>query len=528
MLKPCTRLLLPALLGSLLMAPALAAKPLVYCADAAPEGFDPGMWDAAGTNNTTAQMFQGLVGFKRGGTALEPQLATHWEVSPDAKVFTFKLRRGVKFHTTPYFKPTRTFNADDVLFTFQRFLDPKHPMNLAMPGVLFIYPQNLNFNDQIDKVEKLDDYTVRFTLRKANVTFATYLAMAFAGIHSAEYGNQLLRNKQANNINNYPVGTGPYRFVSYQKDAAVRMEANPDYWGKPQQTKKLIFLIAKDANVRLQKLVNGECHIAASARDVDLATLTARPDIKLGKIQALNLSYLAFNLKHPALSKREVREALDISVDRNAVFKTLFPRGDAMQAVSAFPPAIVGYNKSLKNEFNPAKAKQLLSKAGFPNGFELDLFALPVVRPTNPNGLLLAQMLQADWGKIGVKVNIKSYEFAEYLRRAKNGEHGVYMSGWSGDNGDADDFLAPNLTCAASQGGTRFCNAEFDKLVEEGRATTDPAKRIKIYEKAQEIFKRERPWITLAHSTVYIPMKKDVQGFVMAPNGSVDFENVYR
>ncbi len=503
------------------------AKPLVYCADSSPEGFDPGLWDSAGTNNTTTQMFQGLIGFKRGGTDLEPQLATSWTVSGDAKTFTFNLRKGVRFHKTPYFTPTREFSADDVLFTYGRFTQPKHPFNLAFPA-LFIYPQNLGLGELIEKIEKLDAHTVRFVLRHPNVTFLTYFAMAFSGIHSAEYGEHLLKTGAAQSINNAPIGTGPYRFVSYKKDDVVRMEANPDFWGTPQKTDKLIFQITREPNVRLQKLLAGECHIIAPIRENEIAAVEARKDIVLKKIQALNISYLSFNMKRGPTKNRDVREALDIAVDRDAIFKALFPRGDAMQAISAFPPAIPGYNKKLKNEFNPERAKKLLATAGYPNGFTLDLWALPVVRPTNPNGQLMAQLIQQDWAKIGVKANIKTYEWGEYLKRVKNGEHDVYMSGWSGDSGDADDFLSPNLSCASSSDGVKFCNAEFDKLLEDARGTTDKVKRVQIYEKAQEIFKRERPWITMAHSTVYIPMQLDVKGFIMAPNGGMDFEDVYR
>jgi len=518
-----------ALVASLLALAAgvACAKPLVYCADSSPEGFDPGLWDSAGTNNVTAQMFQGLLQFKRGGTELEPLLATKWTVSPDAKTFTFTLRQGVRFHKTPYFTPAREFSADDVLYTYGRFMNAKHPFNVAFPA-LFIYPQNLGLDEQIEKIEKLDASTVRFVLRHPNVTFLSYFAMPFAGIQSAEYGDHQIKTSAASSINNAPIGTGPYRFVSYKKDDAVRMEANPDYWGKKQQTDKLIFLVIREPNVRLQKLLGGECHVTAPIRENDIEAVEARKDIVLKKIQALNISYLSFNMKRGPTKVREVREALDIAVDRNAIFKALFPRGDAMQAVSAFPPSIPGYNKKLKNEYNPQRAKELLKKAGFADGFTIDLWALPVVRPTNPNGQLMAQLIQQDWAKIGVKANIKTYEWGEYLKRAKSGEHDVYMSGWSGDSGDADDFLTPNLSCASSSDGVKFCNAEFDKLIDEARGTADKAKRLAMYEKAQEIFKRERPWITMAHSTVYIPLAGDVKGFTMAPNGGVDFEDVYR
>lgn len=522
-----TGLLFLGFTGSALTAtPAVSSKPIVYCTDASPEGFDPGLWDSASTSNVNNQLFQGLVMFKRGTTEIVPQLAQSWIFSSDAKSITFTLRDGVRFHRTAYFTPTRTLNADDVMFTFERMIRPLHPYNLAYPAT-FIYPQSLGLPTQIGTIEKLDDRTVRFRLNAPNAAFLSYFAMAFSGIQSAEYAQQLLRTGRAADINNYPVGTGPYRFRSYKKDDVVRMEANPDYWRDKQRTQKLIYSISREPNVRVQKLRLGECNIAAPIRDVDIAVLDGNKKVVVQKIQALNISYLSFNMKKAPTDNRTVREALDIAIDRNALFRVLFPRGDAMQAVSAFPPSIPGYNKNLKNEYNPTRARELLSSAGYKNGLEIDLWALPVIRPTNPNGQLMAQMIQQDWARIGVKANIKTYEWGEYLKRASNGEHNVYMSGWSGDSGDPDDFLATNLTCAINTTGVKFCNKEFDALVESGRATIDPQKRALSYEKAQEIFKRERPWMTIAHSTVYIPMSREVEGFIMAPNGSVSFENVY-
>ena len=517
----CTALLLA------LPGPAHAAKPLVYCADASPEGFDPALWDSSSTSNVTTAIFQSLVGFKRGTSQMVPELATAWAVSPDARTFTFTLRRGVAFHTTPYFTPTRAMNADDVMFSFTRLIDAKLPFNLAFPAT-FVYPQSLGLTAMIAGIDRLGDHEVRFRLHQPNVNFLSYFAGSFAAVHSAEYAAQLLAQGRASAINNLPVGTGPYRFKSYRKDDVLRLQAHPAFWRGVQATDKLVFAISREPNVRVQKLARGECHISAAIRDVDVTALTGHPQVGILKIQALNISYLAFNLKMPPVDKREVREALDIAVDRDALFKVLFPRGDAMQAISAFPPAIPGYNQALRNEFNPERARQLLAAAGFPKGLEIDLWALPISRPTNPNGQLMAQMIQADWAKIGVKARILTYEWGEYLKRANNGEHHVYMSGWSSDVASADDFLAPNLTCASSRGGIKFCNKEFDALLDRARAEVDVRKRLALFEQAQVIFKRERPWITMAHSSVYIPVRKDVTGFVMAPNGSVDFEGVAR
>ncbi len=223
-----------------------------------------------------------------------------------------------------------------------------------------------------------------------------------------------------------------------------------------------------------------------------------------------------------------MREALDIAIDRNALFKVLFPRGDAIQAVSAFPPSIPGYAKSLKNEYDPARARILLAQAGVPAGAEIALWALPISRPTNPNGQLMAQLIQADWAQVGIQARIVTYEWGEYLKRANNGEHDVYMSGWSSDVASADEFLSPNLSCAASRGGIKFCDKEFDQLLDAARAEVDVSKRLALFERAQIIFKRERPWITMAHSSIYMPLRKDVRGFVMSSDGSVDFEGVWR
>lgn len=513
--------------GALCASVAAHAKPLVYCADASPEGFDPSLWDSTSTSNVTSQLFNGLVGFERGTTQLKPELATSWQITPDAKSFTFTLRRGVRFHSTPYFTPTREMNADDVIFTFRRMTDAQHPFHKAF-AVPYVHAQSLGLAEMIAGIDRIDEHTVRFRLKSPNVTFLSTFAMSFAGIHSAEYAAKLLAEGRASAVNNQPVGAGPYKLKSYRKDDVVRLLPHEGYWGGAQKTTQLIFAISREPAVRVQKMAAGECHITAPLRDIDIAALDKRSEVVILKTQALNISYLAFNLKRAPTNNRAVREALDIAIDRDALFRVLFPRGDAMQAVSAFPPAIAGYNTDLKNEFNPERAKLLLAEAGLADKLEIDLWALPIARPTNPNGLLMAQMIQQDWAKIGVKATIKTYEWGEYLKRANNGEHHVYMSGWSGDTGDADDFLAPNLTCAASRDGIKFCNAAFDKLVEQGRATVDTDRRDAIYREAQAIFKRERPWITMAHSSIYIPLRKDVKGFVMTPNGSMDFEGVYR
>nr|WP_199067572.1 ABC transporter substrate-binding protein [Chromobacterium sp. ASV5] len=525
-LRSRNALLLAALFAGALPAAAQAAKPLIFCAEAAPEGFDPAMWDTASTYNVTKPIFQGLTAFQRGGVAIRPSLAESWTVSPDGLTYTFKLRRGARFHSTDYFKPTRDFNADDAVFTIRRWIQPQLPFNQAFKTPL-TGPDGYGLAKLIAAVDKVDAHTVRIRLNERNATFLTFFAMGFAGMQSAEYAEQLLKAGKPQQINLLPIGTGPYRFQSYAKDSAIRYQAHPQYWGKPQKTQSLIFAIVADPQVRIQKLKANECQAAAAVREADLDTLAADKRIKIASTGASNISYLAYNLKRPQFAKREVRVALDIAINRDALFKAMFPKGGATQAINPFPPSTWSWNPKTRNEYNPAKARALLAQAGYPHGFTVNLWALPVQRPTNPNGKLMAQMIQQDWAKIGVKANIQSYEWGEYLKRAAAGEHDVYMSGLTSNSGDPDDFLWNALSCSVSKDGQRFCDAEFDRLLQLGRQTTDQKKRTQYYLKAQDIFKRERPWITIAHSRIYIPLRANVQGFIMNPNGSFDFEDVW-
>ncbi|UTH76593.1 ABC transporter substrate-binding protein [Chromobacterium sp. IIBBL 290-4] len=520
------RLRLTALLC--LAAPAaFAAKPLIFCAETSPEGFDPAMWDSASTYNATRPIFQGLTEFERGSVKLKPALAESWSLSPDGLEYTFKLRRGVRFHQTAYFHPSRDFNADDAVFTIQRWITPQLPFNQAFKTPL-AGPDGYGLSKLIASVGKVDERTMKIRLTERNATFLSFFAMGFAGMQSAEYADQLLKAGKPQLINQQPIGTGPYRFKSYAKDAVIRYEANPQYWRHPQKTQSLIYAIAADPQVRIQKLKANECQIAAAVREDDLDALRADKNLRVVSTGASNISYLAYNLKRPQFAKREVRVALDIAINRDALFKALFPKGGATQAINPYPPTTWSWNSKTRNEYNPAKAKALLAQAGYPKGFNVTLWALPVQRPTNPNGKLMAQMIQQDWAKIGVKATIQSYEWGEYLKRAASGEHDVYMSGVTSTSGDPDDFLWNSLSCSVSKGGQRFCNAEFDHLLELGRQTSEQKQRAAYYLKAQEIFKRERPWITIAHSRIDIPVRRDVRGFAMNPNGSFDFEDVWR
>jgi dipeptide transport system substrate-binding protein len=506
-----------------------SAGNLIFCSEGSPSGFDPGQYLTGTDFDASAEtVFNRLVQFQRGSTLIEPGLATAWSVSPDGLVYTFTLRPGVRFHTTSYFRPTRDFNADDVVFTFQRMLDSNNAFRRAYPTD-FPYFNDLGLKDNIASVEKIDPLTVRFTLHAIDAAFLQDLAMSFASIQSAEYANQLLKQGKPQQINALPVGTGPFVFKRYQKDTLIRFVGNKQYW-KPGEVKldNLIFAITPDASVRYQKLLAGECQISAYPRPGDLALMQADPQLHVMSLPGFNVGYLAYNVLHSPLDKLAVRQALDMSINRRVILKAIY-QGAGQIAVNPMPPTQWAYNATLKNApYDVARAKALLIKAGYPDGFNLTLWAMPVQRPYNPNARLMAEMIQSDWARIGVRARIMSFEWGEYIKRAKAGEHDALLIGWNGDNADPDNWLGSLFSCEAMNGNnfSKWCYPPFEDLIQSAKRTTDIALRTRDYMKAQEIIKAQVVVSPIAHSTFNVPVSRRVVGFKISPFGLNSFYGV--
>src|SRR5687767_5117059 len=236
------KLFVAALMGaSMLVAGAAHAKTLVYCSEGSPEGFDPALYTAGTTFNASSRpIYNRLAEFERGTTNVVPGLAESWEVSPDALEYTFHLRKGVKFQTTPYFTPTRDFNADDVVFTFERQWKKENPY-FAYSGGSWEYFNGMSMPDLLKSIAKVDDYTVKITLARPNAPMLANLAMDFASIVSKEYADKLAAANRKDQLNQQPIGTGPYQLVEYMKDATIRYSANPTYFRGRQKIDDLVF-----------------------------------------------------------------------------------------------------------------------------------------------------------------------------------------------------------------------------------------------------------------------------------------------
>lgn len=509
---------------------AIASGTLIYCSEGSPAGFDPAQYLTGTDFDASAEtVFNRLVQFKRGSTDIEPGLAKSWTVSKDGLIYTFALQDNVQFHTTPYFKPTRAFNADDVLFTFERMLNKNHPFNKAY-SAQFPYFEGMGMTTNIVKIEKLNDLSVRFTLKAVDAAFVYDMAMSFASIQSSEYANQLLKSGKASQLNTQPIGTGPFIFERYQKDAQIRYLGNTKYW-KPGEVKidHLIFAITPDAEIRYQKLKTNECQVSVYPRPADVAAMRADPNIIMLTQPGFNLGYLAYNVTHKPLEQLKVRQALDMSINKKAILLAVY-QGSGQLAENVLPPTQWSYNKSIKDApFNIAAAKKLLAEAGYPKGFDLTLWAMPVQRPYNPNAMLMAQMIQSDWGKLGVHAKIVTYEWGEYVKRATNGEHDTILIGWNGDNGDPDNWLGTLFSCDAVSGGnnySRWCYKPFEALIQHAKRSTDKAVRTKDYMEAQVIVKQQVPVTPIANSTVNQPVRKEVSHFKVSPFGLNSFYGV--
>ena len=510
------------------LASAAGAKTLVYCSEGSPENFNPQI-NTTGTSFDAARpVFNQLVEFEPGTTKIRPGLAESWVVSPDGLEVTFNLRKGVKFHSSKTFKPTRDFNADDVLFSFNRMWKEDNPYHKVSGGA-YDYFNDMEMPTLLKSIDKVDDYTVKFTLSKPNAPFLANLGMDFATIMSAEYADVMLKAGKPETVDQQPIGTGPFTFVAYQKDAVIRFKAFPDFWGPKAKIDDLVYAITKDPTARWAKLQKNECQVMIGPNPADLPAMGKDENVNLLSQPGLNIAYLSFNVTKPPFDKKEVRQALTMAIDQATIIKDVY--GGAGQAAKNFiPPTIWSYNDAIEPyKYDPAKAKEILKAAGVAEGFESDLWWMPVTRPYNPNAKRIAELMQADFEKVGIKTHLVSYEWGEYRKRLQAGEHQMGQLGWSGDNGDPDNFFFL-LGCEGARPGgqnlSKWCNKDFEALFQKAKSTFDVAERTKLYEQMQVIAHEEAPVFNIAHSIVYEPIRKNVTNYKVSPLGRREFAEV--
>ncbi|MGV2872619.1 ABC transporter substrate-binding protein [Colwellia sp. E150_009] len=502
----------------------LSEHSIIYCAEGSPETFNPQLVTSGTTIDATSnQLYDRLLTYQGAENKLTPALAKSWHVTKNGKKITFYLRKDVAFHQTDYFTPTRFLNADDVLFSFNRMLKNEHPFHLVSGGS---YPffQNIGLKDLVEKVEKINEYTIRFHLTHADNAFLANLATDYAVILSAEYAEQLTEQKNKANIDTYPIGTGPFKLKEYRVGSLIRFYRHEQYWQEPAKIEQLVFDITPSNTGRLTKLLAKECDV--TAYPIAHNKINQNKNLILESITALNVGYFGFNVKKPPFDNKLVRQAIGYAINKQVLLETIY-QGKAELANSILPNTSWAFDDSIaEQEFNPMLARSLLEVAGFSQGFTMDLWAMPVQRAYNPNAITMAKLIQADLNHIGIKVNIVTYEWNTFLNRLKRGEHQSFLLGWSADHPDPDNFFSPMLSCSAANTGsntTFWCNQEYDDIIQQALQTTNIHLRKQYYAEAMKIITQEIPLIPIAHSKRYQARNENVTGDILAAFGGINF-----
>jgi len=494
-----------------------SGKTLVYGRGGDSVGLDPALETDGESFKVCDNIYETLVTFKAESTELAPGLASSWDASEDGLTWTFNLRRNVKFHDGT------DFNADAVVFSLARQFKPDHPFH-KVEGA-YQYWNSMSMSDIVKDVRAVDDYTVAIDLKRPNAPFLSNLAMNFCGIVSPEavkkFGADFARN---------PVGTGPFKFEEWIKDDRIVLSRNPTYWGASPKLDRLIFRSIPENSVRLIALSQGSISGMDNLVPDFISSIETDDRLQLLSQAGMNVGYLAMNMDKDPFQKVLVRQAINHAVNKQSLVDNLY-QGLALPAVNPIPPTMWGYHEGIAGyAYDPEKAKQLLAEAGLPNGFKTTLWAMPVPRPYMPQPMKIAQAIQADLKAVGIEAEIVTYEWGTYLDKVQRGQHDMALLGWTGDNGDPDNFLYVLLDKSATQmpaNNIAFYRSEpLHDILVEAQQSTDQGQRTALYRKAQEIVYQDAPWVPLVHAAQTAAFEKRVTGFQLHPTGSKWFQNV--
>ncbi|WP_051275411.1 ABC transporter substrate-binding protein SapA [Aestuariibacter salexigens] len=502
---------------------------VIYCSEGSPLHFNPQL-DTSGTTSdaTSHQIYDRLLDYDVESGRIVPGLASSWLISEDGLTYTFQLRKQVSFHSTDYFSPSRYFNADDVLFSINRWRLEDHPYH-QVSDAQYPYFMSLGLPESIKSVEKINGYRVEITLYQPDSSFLANLATDFAVMLSEEYANMLMQSGTPELLDSQPIGTGPFVFQEFRKDRFIRYKRHGEYWKGIDSAEHLIFDITPSSSLRLAKLMTGECDAIALPAQSELEIIRQRPDMQLEEKPGLNIGFWAFNTLKPPFDNPAVRRALAMAIDKNTLLEAVY-FGSASRAKTLVPAASWAYQVDAQDTaYNPVLARNLLDAHGVEPGFEMNLWAMPVERAYNPNATKMAELIQQYLSEIDVQANIVSYDWTSFRQRLAEGHHDSVLIGWSADNGDPDNFYRPLLTCAAIESGTNramWCSPEYDDIINQALKVTDIETRKAIYAQANQLLSEQLPLVPIAHALRYQAHRSELNGLVINPFGATRFAGV--
>ncbi|KGA38303.1 ABC transporter substrate-binding protein SapA [Pectobacterium odoriferum] len=502
----------------------------VYCVNDVLNTFNPQMARSGVTIDTlAAQLYDRLLDVDPYTYRLMPELSQRWEVLDNGSTYRFYLRRDVPFQHTAWFSPTRNMNADDVIFSFQRMLDEKHPYH-DVNGGEYPYFDSLQFADSVQSIRKLGEYSIEIRLNSPDASFLWHLATHYAPILSAEYAQRLAKEDKKELLDREPVGTGPYLLNEYRNGQYIRLTRNSDYWRGLPRMRQVVVDLGSGGTGRLSKLLTGECDVLAYPAASQLTILRNDPRLRLSLRPGMNVAYLAFNVRKPPLDDRRVREAIALAINNDRLMQSIY-YGTAETAASILPRASWAYdNESQITEYNPQKARQILQELGLTN-LNLRLWVPSASQSYNPSPLKTAELIQADLAQIGVTVTIIPVEGRFQEARLMELSHDLTLAGWATDSNDPDSFFRPLLSCAAIRSQSNYahwCDPTFDEVLQNALSSQQLSKRIDYYQQAQRILAEQLPVLPLASSLRLLAYRYDMKGLVLSPFGNASFAGVFR
>ena len=532
----CGLLLAVSLSGCTNTTPTVKEKVLIFACSGDADKLDPADVTDGESTARTDSIFEGLVEYKSGTAEIQPCLATAWTISPDGKNITFTLRQGVKFHDNT------TFNADAVVFSFERQYNTTHLYYQYGEWAYWGYM----FSD-IQKVEKIDDYTVKIVLSRPNAAIMTSLAMFTVAIVSPTNAETWKADAFK-----HPCGTGPFKFVEWVKDDHITVEANKEYWRGAPKIDKVIYRVITDPSARLLAIQAGEIQGMEYPDPSSLVSIEANTDLKLLTQPGMNVGYLAMNngygyndtnhngmhdaneswVKTPGyfepFTNKSVRQAVNYAINKTSIVENLY-KGTAIVAKNGMPPFMLGWNDSVVDyAYNPVKARELLTEAGYPNGFNTTLWVMPVSRPYMFDPSKIGEAIQSYLEAVNIHVEIFQIDWSTYLAKTQAGEHPMCLLGWTGDNGDPDNFMnvlyGANQCTLGTAGNVAFYNnTKVQELLSDALQTYVVNDRAQLYKDAQGIIHEDAPFVYLAHANQNLVFTKNVQGFVLNPTARYFF-----
>lgn len=460
--------------------------------DLPPTNLDPRIGIDATSERLSQLLFSSLV--RRNERAeIEPDLAERWEI-PDPLTYIFHLRGDAKFHDG------RPVTARDVVYTFRTLSDGS--IRTSKAGTYRL----------VQSVEAPDSRTVVFKLKEPFAPFLWNLSRGAIGVIPEGSGADFERK---------PIGSGPFKFVRYVQDAEVVIERNDHYYGPKPSVSQVRFKIIPEAIVRALELRKGTVDGAINALTPDIVeALRDDPELQVTTANGTNYQYLAFNLQDPVFRDVRVRQAIAHALDLEKIIKYVW-RGQVRPATGVIPPNNWAYEPNVRRyAYDPERARQLLKEAGQPN------LSFTFRCSTDDVARMLAAVLQQQLREVGIRMDIRSNEFATFFADVQKGNFQAYSLRWIGGNNDPDVFnLIFHSTMTPPNGANRgrYSNPEMDRLIDIGRREFDARKRREAYQKIQRIVAEDLPYVSLWYMDNVAVFNKRIQGVRLYPAGDYEF-----